>query len=161
MHSVVLVPLPLLLLLLFLTPLTVSANFFQYFITAPTKPLYVAEVCSSPNALAKNFAVTISTSTPTKNENVTTTFDFDLDAPITGGTAYYAATLNGFPFSSSSPLCDETAKTNDPCPLLAGHHQEVSTALNSITGKVVATITWKDQAGSEILCARITTKTTI
>jgi len=137
----------------------VSANIFQYFTTVRTKPLYIAEVCSSATALAKNFAVTISTSTPTKNENVTTTFDFDLDAPITGGTAYYTATLNGFPYSSSSPLCDETAKTNDPCPLLAGHHREVSTALNTITGKVVATISWKDQAGSEILCARITTKT--
>lgn len=160
MHSVVLL-LPLPLLLLFLTPLTVSANFFQYFSAPPTKPLYVAEVCSSPNALAKNFAVTISTSTPTKNENVTTTFDFDLDAPITGGTAYYAATLNGFPYSSTAPLCDETAKVNDPCPLLAGHHQEVSTSLNTVSGKIVATITWKDPAGSEILCARITTKTAI
>ena len=146
-------------LFVLLSPLAVSANIFQYFTTVRTPPLYIAEVCSSPTALAKNFAVTISTSTPTKNENVTTTFDFDLDAPITGGTAYYAATLNGFPFSSSSPLCEETAKVNDPCPLLAGHHREVSTALNTVTGKVVATITWKDQRGAEILCARITTKT--
>lgn len=125
----------------------------------PTQSLSTAVVCSSPTALAKNFAVTLSTDTPTKGENVTTTFDFDLDAPIVGGTAYYAATLNGFPYSSSAPLCDETAKTADPCPLQTGHHHEVSTTANTMTGKIVTTITWKDGAGAEILCAKITTKT--
>ena len=44
-------------------------------------------VCSAPTALAKNFAVTISTDTPAKDEVVFTTFDFDLDAPILSGTA--------------------------------------------------------------------------
>jgi len=129
------------------------------FLAFPTQSLSTAVVCSSPTALAKNFAVTISTDTPTKGMNVTTTFDFDLDAPIVGGIAYYSATLNGFPYTSSAPLCDETAKTSDPCPLQTGHHHEVSTSTNTITGKVVTTITWKDGAGAEILCAKITTKT--
>ena len=118
-----------------------------------------AQACSDNSALAKNFVVTISNDAPTQGEMVTTTFDFDLDAPITGGTAYYSATLNGLgPFTSNAPLCDETAKTNDPCPLVVGHHHEVSTAENTVTGKVVTTITWKDPAGTLILCAQITTK---
>ena len=118
-----------------------------------------AQACSDNGALAKNFVVTISNDQPAQGEKVTTTFDFDLDAPITGGTAYYSATLNGLgPFTSNAPLCDETAKTNDPCPLAVGHHHEVSTAENTVTGKVVTTITWKDPAGTLILCAQISTK---
>ena len=120
-----------------------------------------ATVCSSANALAKNFAVSIDNDTPAQGQNVTTIFDFDLDAPITGGTAYYSATLNGLgPFTSQAPLCDETAKTNDPCPLAVGHHHEVSTTENTVTGKVVTTITWYDQADNEILCTVLTTKST-
>jgi len=126
-----------------------------------TDPLSSVEVCSSPSALAKNFAVYVSTDTPLKGENVSTTFDFDLDAPITGGTAKYSATLNGFgPYTSQANLCDETAKTGDPCPLVSGHHHEVSSSASTLSGKVVTTITWVDDAGEEILCARITTKTT-
>jgi hypothetical protein len=117
-------------------------------------------VCSSPTSLAKNFAVSISTDTPAKNEVVFTTFDFDLDAPVASGTAYYEATLNGFPYSASAPLCDETAKSGDPCPLLAGHHHEVSNSTSSVSGKLITKITWKDEVGTEILCAQITTKTT-
>jgi hypothetical protein len=118
-----------------------------------------AVACSDNGALAKNFVVTIDNDTPKQGEKVTTTFDFDLDAPINGGTAYYSATLNGLgPFASQAPLCTETAKTNDPCPLGVGHHHEVSTADNTITGKVVTTITWMDPAGTLILCAQISTK---
>lgn len=118
-----------------------------------------AVACSTNSALAKNFVVTISNDTPAQGEKVTTTFDFDLDAPITGGTAYYSATLNGLgPFASQAPLCDETAKTGDPCPLAVGHHHEVSVAENTVTGKVVTTITWEDPAGTLILCAQISTK---
>jgi len=118
-----------------------------------------AQSCSVATDLAKNFVVTIDNDAPTQGEKVSTTFDFDLDAPITGGTAYYSATLNGLgPFTSQASLCDETAKTNDPCPLEVGHHHQVSTTENTVTGKVVTTITWYDTAGSEILCAILTTK---
>ena len=121
--------------------------------------LTTAVSCSVATDLAKNFVVTIDNDAPKQGEKVTTTFDFDLDAPITGGTAYYSATLNGLgPFTSQASLCDETAKTNDPCPLGVGHHHQVSTAENTVTGKVVTTITWYDTADSEILCAVLTTK---
>jgi len=118
-----------------------------------------AVACSDNGALAKNFVVTIDNDAPKQGEKVTTTFDFDLDTPVSGGTAYYSATLNGLgPFASQAPLCTETAKTNDPCPLGVGHHHEVSTADNTVTGKVVTTITWEDPAGTLILCAQISTK---
>lgn len=121
--------------------------------------LFTTKVCSSVNALAKNFVVSISTDAPTQDQNVTTTFDFDLDIPIPSGTAYYSATLNGLgPFTSQAALCDETAKSGDPCPLLAGHHHQESTTENTVTGKVVTQISWYDLDGSEILCAEITTK---
>jgi hypothetical protein len=116
-------------------------------------------VCSTATALAKNLAVTVSTDTPAKGELVYTTFDFDLDAPIAGGTAYYDATLNGFPYSAQASLCEETQKSGDPCPLLAGHHHQVSNATNTVSGKLVTKITWRDNDGLEILCAQISTKT--
>ena len=130
-----------------------------YALTLYREQLTGTAVCSVPTALAKNFAVSISTDTPAKDEVVFTTFDFDLDAPVTSGTAYYDVTLNGFPYSATAPLCEEIAKTGETCPLLAGHHHEVSNSTNAVSGKLVTKITWKDGANAEILCAQITTKT--
>jgi len=130
-----------------------------YALTHYYEQLTGVAVCSAPNALAKNLAVSVSTDTPAKDEVVFTTFDFDLDAPVVSGTAYYDVTLNGFPYSATAPLCQETQKSGDPCPLLPGHHREVSNATNTVTGKLVTKITWKDDANVEILCAQITTKT--
>lgn len=115
-------------------------------------------VCSSPNALATDFTVSVSNDTPLKGENVSTTFDFMLGAPVSGGIAHYAATLNGFPYSSTAPLCDEVAKSGDPCPMAAGHHRQVSTSAATTSGKIVVKITWNTESGAEILCAQITTK---
>jgi len=124
-----------------------------------TVALAGTKICSIPEALARNFAVTISTDAPTPGQNVTTIFDFDLDTPIVGGTAYYSATLNGLgPFTSQASLCEETAKSGDPCPLVAGHHHQESVATNTVTGKVITTISWYDESGTEILCTEITTK---
>ena len=118
-----------------------------------------AIICSSANALATDFTVTLSNDKPVKGENVTTTFDFTLGAPVTGGIARYAATLNGFPYSSTAPLCDEVAKSGDPCPLAIGRHHQVSTSAATTSGKIVVKITWTNEAGAEILCTQITTKT--
>ena len=125
-------------------------------------PVYNAtKVCSSPLALALNLVVSLSTDTPIQGQNVTTIFDFDLDVPIPSGTVYYSVTLNGLgPFTSQAALCDETAKSGDPCPLLPGHHHQESTTENTVTGKVETQITWYDLDGAEILCAELTTKST-
>ena len=133
--------------------------FEMLLIAAAAAALTGVAICSSPNALAKNFVASVSTDTPAKGENVTTIFDFDLDAPITGGTANYAVTLNGFPYSASASLCEETQKSGDPCPLAAGHHHQASVATNSVSGKLSTKITWVDENLAEILCVEITTKT--
>lgn len=118
-----------------------------------------AVICSSPNALATDFTVTISNDIPTKGENVSTIFDFMLPEVVTGGIAKYAATLNGFPYTSSAPLCAEVAKTGDPCPLAIGRYHQESVSAATTSGKIVVKITWTNEAGQEILCAQITTKT--
>ncbi len=115
-------------------------------------------MCSGADALAKNFAVTSTPDMPSKGQNVTTTFDFDLDEVITGGTASYSAVYNGLPYSSSANLCDEVAKSGDPCPLAVGHHNQVSAGAADFTGKLETTINWKTSDGRQILCAKITTK---
>jgi hypothetical protein len=118
-----------------------------------------AVICSSSNALATDFTVTLSNDRPTKGENVSTIFDFTLPEVVTGGIAKYAATLNGFPYTSSAPLCAEVAKTGDPCPLAIGRHHQESVSAATTSGKIVVKITWTNEAGQEILCAQITTKT--
>jgi len=120
--------------------------------------LTIAEVCSSPDALAKDFVVSISSDNLQKGDNLTTIFDFALEQPITAGAVEYSATLNGFPYSSSADLCEEVAKSNDPCPLEIGVHHQVSTSTLTVTGKLTTTITWTDDSGYEILCAKITVK---
>ena len=117
-----------------------------------------AQACSDNGALAKNFVASVSTDTPTRDEVVTTIFVFDLEYPINDGVAYYDVTLNGFPYSAQAPLCDETQKSGDPCPLATGHHHQVSIAENTITGKLTTKITWTTETGQEILCAQITLK---
>jgi len=134
----------------------VNALGFSYIDYFPS--LAVAEVCSSPDALAKDFVVSISSDNLQKGENLTTIFDFTLDQPITAGAVEYSASLNGFPYSSSASLCDEVAKSDDPCPLEIGVHHQVSTSTMTVTGKLTTTITWTDDSGQEILCAKITVK---
>jgi len=117
------------------------------------------KICSAAGALATNFVATISNDAPAKGEKIITTFDFDLDTIIPSGTAYYSATLNGLgPYTSQASLCDEAAKSGDPCPLGVGHHHQESTSENTLSGKVVTEISWYDLIGEQILCAEITTK---
>jgi len=78
---------------------------------------------------------------------------------VSRGTADYSATLNGFPYKSQAPLCDEVNKSVDSCPLVVGYHHQVSTSPSTVSGKLVMTIIWYDDLKREILCAKITTKT--
>jgi len=143
--------------LLLLTGAVVGASSFP--IALYQQELTGVAICSGDTSLAKNFVASVSTDTPTRDEVVTTIFDFDLEYPINDGVAYYDVTLNGFPYSAQAPLCDETQKSGDPCPLATGHHHQVSNSTNSVTGKLVTKITWRDIDDLEILCAQITTKT--
>ena len=81
--------------------------------------------------------------------------------PLVGnGTLPATCVVTQTTFTSQAALCDETAKSGDPCPLLPGHHHQESTTENTVTGKVVTQITWYDLDGAEILCAELTTKST-
>lgn len=42
--------------------------------------------------------------------------------------------------------------------MAAGHHVQQSTTENTVSGKVVTTLTWYDQDDNGVLCAILTTK---
>jgi hypothetical protein len=118
--------------------------------------------CGTSNDLAKNLVISIVPDAPKSGEDVTTIFEYDLESVISGGTATYAFTFNGIPFSpTSNDLCVEQAGgcCPDPCPLGIGHHVDKSiTAFPSVSGKIVTTIKWEDQYKSQILCVEWTVK---
>jgi hypothetical protein len=118
--------------------------------------------CGSSNDLAKNLVISIVPDAAKAGQDVTTTFDYDLDTVITGGTATYGFSFNGIPFSPTvNDLCVEQAGgcCPDPCPLGIGHHSDKSiTTFPSVSGKIITTIKWADQDGSQILCVEWTVK---
>lgn len=119
--------------------------------------------CGSSSDLAKNLVISIVPDAAKAGQDVTTTFDYDLDTVITGGTATYGFSFNGIPFSPTvNDLCVEQAGgcCPDPCPLGIGHHSDKSiTTFPSVSGKIITTIKWADQDGSQILCVEWTVKT--
>ena len=112
--------------------------------------------CGSSTDLAKNLVISIVPDAAKAGDQVTTTFDYDLESVITGGTASYAFSFNGIPFSPTvNDLCVEQAGgwCPDPCPLGLGHHSDKSiTEFPSVSGKIITTIKWADQTGAQILC---------
>ena len=118
--------------------------------------------CGSSSDLAKNLVISIVPDAAKAGQDVTTTFDYDLDTVITGGTATYGFSFNGIPFSPTvNDLCVEQAGgcCPDPCPLGIGHHSDKSiTTFPSVSGKIITTIKWADQDGSQILCVEWTVK---
>jgi ML domain len=118
--------------------------------------------CGSSSDLAKNLVISIVPDAAKAGQDVTTTFDYDLDTVITGGTATYGFSFNGIPFSPTvNDLCVEQAGgcCPDPCPLGIGHHSDKSiTTFPSVSRKIITTIKWADQDGSQILCVEWTVK---
>jgi hypothetical protein len=118
--------------------------------------------CGSSSDLAKNLVISIVPDAPVAGQEVTTTFDYDLEQVITGGTASYGFTFNGIPFSPTvNDLCTEQAGgcCPDPCPLGVGHHTDKSiSTFPAVSGKIITTIKWADQAAQPILCVEWTVK---
>ena len=115
--------------------------------------------CSS--GTATNFVATISPEQPKAGDEVTTTFNYDLTKEITGGTATYSITYNFLPLSPTvDQLCDDQAGSADTCPLMVGHHTDISKQIwpSGLGGTLVTTIKWLDQDGSDVLCLKWTTK---
>ena len=94
-------------------------------------------------------------SAPVAGQEILIIIDYILDSPVTGGEAIYTASFNGFPLSPTTELlCPDLEKTT-PCPITAGlvHFEGTSVLGDSSThGTLVATTTWKDQDGNQILC---------
>ena len=74
---------------------------------------------------------------------------------VTSGTAEYGFTFNGIPFSpTTEDLCSQVA-----CPLLPGLYSNATTApFPDVSGKIVSTIKWFDDAKTLLYCLETTVK---
>jgi len=94
---------------------------------------------------------------PVAGDNVSTWIAYSLPSPaITGGTATYGISLNGLPFPPTvDDLCTQTACPKDP-----GDYNESSSALfpSGVSGKIVSSITWRDQDDAVVWCVETTWK---
>lgn len=94
---------------------------------------------------------------PVTGQNVTMTFDYtNPGAVVAAGTAKYAISYNGIPYSSTEDLC-----TQVPCPIETGEHVLTTSSLwdGSLSGKIATTITWADETGTQLLCVQVVTRT--
>lgn len=114
--------------------------------------------CSNGQGRAALLAFDTLPLNPVAGDNVTLWIAYDLPAPaITGGTATYAISLNGIPFTPTvEDLCTQTS-----CPKETGFNNESSWSLfpSGISGKIVSSITWKDQFNNLVWCIETTWRT--
>ena len=111
--------------------------------------------CSNGKGRATMLGFDSQPSNPVAGDNVTLWVAYDLPSPaITGGTAEYKYNLNGIPFSPTiNPLCDETI-----CPKEVGFNNESSSSIfpSGVSGKIVSSISWKDQNDELVWCVETT-----
>jgi len=116
----------------------------------------VMKDCSTTVSTGHIIALTMTPAAPISGDTVDIVIDYSLDKTITGGTATYTASFNGFPLSpTTNELCTDMAKTTTPCPIIAGtiHFVGKSQIGDGTThGTIAATTTWADQDGEQILC---------
>jgi len=112
--------------------------------------------CSSQSNIGHITSISMIPSAPVSGSYVNIVIDYTLDTDVTDGLATYTASFNGFPFSPTiEPLCPDLEDTTTPCPISAGnvHFEGISQIGDGTThGTIVATTTWKDQNGNEIIC---------
>jgi hypothetical protein len=113
--------------------------------------------CSQPNSRATVTSMSAFPEIPVANQNVTVTVNYDLvGGQLTGGTATYDATLNYFPvYHETFDLCTQTS-----CPKQPGPNTEISNTLfpSGVSGKLINTINWADEAGNPVWCVETTWK---
>ena len=112
--------------------------------------------CSNGQSLGHITSITMTPSAPVSGDWIQLDVEYSLDKPITGGTASYAASFNGFPLTpTTDDLCTDLANTTTPCPIDAGFVHYIGVLQvgdGSVHGTIAATTTWKDQDGYQILC---------
>lgn len=111
--------------------------------------------CSNGKGRAALLGFASQPDNPKAGDNVTLWVAYDLPAPpVTGGTATYSFSLNGIPFTPTvKPLCDETE-----CPKEVGFNNESSWSIfpSGVSGKIVSSISWKDQNDDLVWCVETT-----
>ena len=111
--------------------------------------------CGNGQGRASLLAFDSQPSSPKAGDNVTLWVAYDLPPPtITAGTATYAFSLNGIPFP---PTVDDLCTQTD-CPKETGFNNESSWSIfpAGISGKIVASTTWKDQNNALVWCVETT-----
>lgn len=113
--------------------------------------------CSNGAGRATLLGFASSPENPVAGDNVTLWVAYNLPSPaITSGTATYKFSLNGIPFTPTiDDLCTQTA-----CPKEVGVNNESSSSMfpSGVSGKIVSSITWKDQNNDLIWCVETTWK---
>ena len=112
--------------------------------------------CGDSSYTAQNLQVTISPANPQPGDSYTYTSSYDLTKPVeTGSTETIKLTLRGIPVENkTTDLCTALAKTDTPCPIAAGHVTSVTKGTiptDAPSGTLIATASWKDQAGNNVL----------
>ena len=112
--------------------------------------------CSSASHTGHITLLTMDPPAPVSGAWVTIHVEYTLDKTVTGGSATYTASLNGFPLTpTTDDLCDDMESGTTPCPIQAGPVSFTGLSQlgdGTIHGTIAATTTWKDQDGEEILC---------
>ena len=111
--------------------------------------------CSNGQGRATLLGFDSQPSNPVAGDNVTLWVAYDLPAPeITSGTATYKFSLNGIPFTPTvDDLCTQTK-----CPKEIGFNNESSWSIfpSGVSGKIVSSISWKDQNDELVWCVETT-----
>ena len=112
--------------------------------------------CSSTSHTGHISVLTINPPAPASGQWITVHIEYTLDKTVTSGKATYTASFNGFPLNpTTNDLCTDMEPTTTPCPITSGLvvFEGISQIGDgSIHGTLVASTTWTDQDGSEILC---------
>ena len=120
-----------------------------------TFALHTVRDCGNGQGRAALIGYGSAPANPVAGDNVSLWVAYDLPSPaITGGTATYNFKLNGLPFAPTvDALCDDTI-----CPKDTGFNNETSTSTfpSGISGKIVSSITWKDQNNDLVWCVETT-----
>jgi hypothetical protein len=94
---------------------------------------------------------------PLPNTNTTLVLTFTNNhAPVNNGNIDFTVNLNGLPYSYTEPLCSQ----NLPCPIELGQHTIHSNPIDigTITGKLVITANYKNDADESLLCVQTAMK---
>ena len=131
-------------------------NMFSLIAFAFSSGLTSVKDCSSGSHTGHITLITMDPPAPISGDWVTISIDYVLDRDVTGGTAVYTAAFNGFPLTpTTDDLCTDLKDTTTPCPISAGkvNFAGLSQIGDGTThGTIVATTTWKDQDGNQIIC---------